>query len=244
MNRPALLIPNYNHKDTIAALLDRLALHQLPCLIVNDGSGPETRRVLEQQEQTRSWVKILHLPERSGKGGAVLAGLLRLHEQGYTHAVQLDADGQHDPADVPRFLEQSVAQPAALILGHPVYDAAVPKSRLIGRQISRFWVWVETLSFAITDPLLGFRVYPLAAAAALAGRCRLGKRMDFDPEIAVRLCWDGVPIVNVATRIAYPAGGTSHFQLVRDNALITWLHTRLFFGMLVRLPRLLARRRS
>ena len=244
MNRPALLIPNFNHKDTIASLLDRLAVHQLPCLIVNDGSGPETRRVLEEQAQARDWVTLLHLPERRGKGGAVLAGLLQLHAQGYTHAVQLDADGQHDPADVPRFLAQSAAQPAALILGHPVYDAGVPKARLIGRQISRFWVWVETLSFAIADPLLGFRVYPLAAVAALARRCRLGTRMDFDPEIAVRLCWDGVPIVNVATRIAYPVGGTSHFQLVRDNALITWLHTRLFFGMLIRLPRLLARRRN
>lgn len=244
MNRPALLIPNFNHKDTIASLLDRLAVYRLPCLIVNDGSGPETRRVLEEQAQARDWVTLLHLPERRGKGGAVLAGLLQLHAQGYTHAVQLDADGQHDSADVPRFLAQSAAQPAALILGHPIYDADVPKARLIGRQISRFWVWVETLSFAIADPLLGFRIYPLAAAAALARRQRLGTRMDFDPEIAVRLCWDGVPIVNVATRIAYPVGGTSHFQLVRDNALITWLHTRLFFGMLIRLPRLLARRRN
>ncbi len=244
MNRTSILIPNYNHKDTIASLLDQLAEYGLPCLIVNDGSNQATREVLEQQERTRNWVKVLHLPERRGKGGAVLAGLHHLHETGFTHALQLDADGQHNPADVPKFLEQSEAHPSALVLGQPIYDADVPKSRLIGRQITRFWVWVETLSFDIADPMVGYRVYPVASVVAVAQQQRLGTRMDFDPEIAVRLYWSGVPIRNVETRIVYPASGTSHFQLYRDNARISWLHTRLFFGMLARLPRLLGKERG
>ena len=68
--------------------------------------------------------------------------------------------------------------------------------------------------------------------------------MDFDPEIAVRLVWAGVPVRNVATRVRYYADGISHFALLADNARISWLHTRLVAGMLPRLPRLLARARS
>lgn len=244
MNRPAILIPDFNHKEVIGSLLDRLAVYNLPCLIVNDGSEPETRRVLEQQESERDWVRVLHLPLRRGKGGAVLAGLFWLNEAGYTHALQLDADGQHDTADVPKFLKAAETDPDALILGRPIYSADAPKSRIIGRQISRVWVWIETLSFDIADPMLGFRVYPLQATTALARKHRLGTKMDFDPEIAVRLCWRGVPIRNVDTRIAYPSGGLSHFQMIRDNVLISWLHTRLFFGMCIRLPKLLMRKKD
>ena len=241
MNRFSLLIPDFNHKETIIVLLDRLAVHRLPCLIVNDGSDAETRRVLEQQEGMHDWVKVLHLPKRRGKGGAVLAGLFHLHEAGYTHAVQLDADGQHDPDAVPKFLQQAEVCPTALILGRPVYNSAAPKSRIIGRQISRFWVWIETLSFDIADPMTGYRIYPISVTVAIARRHRLGTRMDFDPEIAVRLHWEGTPVRNIETRIEYPEGGRSHFMMFKDNALISWLHTRLFFGMLIRLPRLLAK---
>jgi len=241
MTRFSLLIPNYNHKETIAGLLDRLAVHRLPCLIVNDGSNVETRRILDLQEGARDWVKVLHLPRQHGKGGAVLAGLLHLHEGGFTHAIQLDADGQHDPDDVPKFLRQSETQPTALVLGQPLYNSSAPASRLIGRQITRCWVWIETLSFDIADPMTGYRVYPIGSTVAIARRHRLGNRMDFDPEIAVRLHWAGTPVKNVPTRIEYPKGGRSNFLMVRDNLLISWLHTRLFFGMLARLPRLLAK---
>jgi len=241
MNRFSLLIPNFNHDKTIAGLLDRLARHGLPCLIVNDGSNAETRRILEQQERGRDWVNILHLPQQSGKGGAVLAGLFHLHEAGFTHAIQLDADGQHDPADVPKFLQLAEVYPTALVLGQPVYKATAPKARMIGRQISRCWVWIATLSFDIADPLTGYRVYPIGSVVAIARRHRLGRRMDFDPEIAVRLHWSGIAVKNVQTLIEYPEGGRSHFLMFKDNALISWLHTRLFFGMLLRLPKWLAK---
>lgn len=242
MNRTSLLIPNYNHWEAMPALLDRLAPYGLPCLIVNDGSGEKTRHVLEEQRQKHPWVDVLHLPENLGKGGAVMAGLHHLHEAGYTHALQMDADGQHDTNDVPKFLAASAAEPGALILGMPVYDASVPRGRLIGRQITRFWVWVETLSFAINDPMVGFRVYPVAAVLAVARQRKLGARMDFDPEIAVRLCWSGLPVRNLETRIQYPPGGLSNFDLLRDNVRISWMHTRLFFEMLPRLPFILLRR--
>ena len=157
-------------------------------------------------------------------------------------ALQLDADGQHDAADVPAFLEHARAAPAAVINGRPVYDASVPRGRLVGRYATHVWVWINTLSFEIADSMCGFRVYPLPSTLALLRRRRLGRRMDFDTEVLVRLVWAGVRVRNVPTKVTYPSDGVSHFDLWRDNLRISWMHTRLFFGMLPRVPRLLARR--
>ncbi len=240
MYNPCLVIPIYNNKDTITGVLDRVAGYQLPVLIVNDGSDKETRVVLDHLESSREAVRVKHLPQNGGKGAAVKAGLLLADELGYSHALQVDADGQHLLEDIPKFLDVSKTTPEALVLGAPVFGEDVPKSRLYGRQISRFWVRIETLSQAIRDPLFGFRVYPVSKAAELIRRKkRIGNRMDFDPEIAVRLCWTGLPVRNIDTPVIYPEGGVSNFRMVLDNVLISWLHTRLVCGMILRLPYLL-----
>jgi 1-acyl-sn-glycerol-3-phosphate acyltransferase len=232
---PAILIPNHNHKEEIRALLDRLAPFGIDCLIVDDGSEPMTQRVLEDQAARRSWVKVLRRPQQGGKGAAVIDGLRHLRAAGYTHAVQMDADGQHHSADLPKFLHEAQTNPDALILGTPTYGPDVPRVRLIGRQISRVLVWFETFSFAISDPLLGYRVYPLSETVPLIERRTMGQRMDFDPEIAVRLKWSGVPVRNVRTRVCYPENGHSNFRMVADNISMVALHFRLFGGMLRRL---------
>jgi len=141
--------------------------------------------------------------------------------------VQLDADGQHDPADVPKFLEAARRQPEALVLGRPVFGADSPAVRRYGRRLSQAFVWAVTGSFAIEDPLCGFRCFPLRRTIPMLGAVRLGDRMEFDPEIVVRLAWDGVPIVNVPTRVRYFHGGLSNFRMVRDNALIVRAYARL-----------------
>ena len=243
MFRPCLVIPIYNNVATIAAVLDGVSDYGAPCIVVDDGSDDATRTVLEREAEKRAWVRVLHLPENRGKGVAVVAGLLHAAASGYSHAVQIDADGQHETGDVPRFLEEAANYPDALILGEPIYDETAPMARVYGRQLSRVWVWIETLSFSIKDPLFGFRVYPVRAAAALIRSQRLGSRMDFDPEIAVRLFWSGVPVRNIRTPVRYPPGGISHFRMLKDNLRISWLHTRLVFGMLPRLPSLLLRGR-
>ena len=166
-------------------------------------------------------------PQNGGKGAAVKTGFAFAHGLGYTHALQVDADGQHMLEDIPRFLETAHAQPEALVLGAPRYDHTAPAGRLIGRQITLFWTRVEVGRGVITDPMCGFRVYPLAAALAAP---RTGDRMDFAIEIAVRMSWMGVPIVNLPTAVRYLAreeGGVSHFHMLRDNLRIAWMHTRL-----------------
>ena len=158
--------------------------------------------------------------------------------------LQVDADGQHCIADVPRFIQQAAARPEALIVGYPQYDESVPSIRLYGRYLTHAWVWINTLSLQIKDSMCGFRIYPVAPVLSLIQHRTLGSRMDFDTEILVRLCWDGVDIVNVRTKVGYPADGVSHFRLWFDNVLISRMHATLFFGMLVRAPQLLARKWS
>lgn len=241
---PCVLIPIYNHGTTIRDVLKSVAHLDLPCLVVDDGSDDATRRVLDGAARELPWVIVERLPRNQGRGAALRHGYRAARRRGYSHAVQLDADGQHDGADVARFLEAARREPGALVLGAPVFDVTAPRSRLLGRQLSCILVHVETLSFAIRDPLCGFRCFPLEATVNLLARTPLGDRMDFDPEIVVRLVWDGLAVVNVPTRVTYFADGLSHFRMLRDNVRITWAHTRLVFGMLWRLPRLLVRRRG
>ena len=161
--------------------------------------------------------------------------------QASRHALQIDADGQHDVADVPRFLAAARAAPEAMICGRPVYDDSVPRARLYGRYLTHAFVWLETLSFQIQDSMCGFRLYPLGETCAEIARAPFPSRMDFDTEAAVRLFWRGVPVHNLPTRVIYPENGLSHFRMLRDNVRITAMHARLVLGMLPRAPRLIWR---
>lgn len=242
---PCLLIPCYNHAGPLAAVLTRLAEFKLPCLLVDDGSEPVAAAELDALAAQHPWVSLLRHPHNQGKGGAVMTGLRRAHELGFSHALQVDADGQHDLTDLPALLAEARQHPAALVSGRPLYDDSVPKGRLYGRYITHVWVWIETLSFAIKDSMCGFRVYPLAPTCALLERVTLGRRMDFDTEVMVRLHWAGVPMRFVPTRVIYPVDGRSHFRLFRDNLDISWMHTRLvcrlLWDLLLRLCRWPAR---
>ncbi|MNV68652.1 Glycosyl transferase family 2 [compost metagenome] len=210
---------------------------------MNDGSAPAGAAVLDalvQQHGQR--LQVIHLPRNLGKGGAMMVGLRAALAQGHTHALQIDADGQHRTDEIARFVAAARAQPLAMVCGAPRYDASVPKARLYARYFTHVWVWINTLSLDIRDSMCGMRVYPLAEAVRLFDQARLGLRMEFDTEVLVRLHWRGVAMRTLRTPVVYPQDGISHFQLWRDNALISGMHARLFLGMLVRSPSLLARR--
>ena len=236
------VIPVYEHGRAVGQVVSAIRTHGLDCLLVDDGSGAECARTLAALAASDPAVKVLRLPLNQGKGAAVQAGLLAADGGGYGHALQIDADGQHALADIPRFLAECRSHPEAVICGRPIFGHGTPRSRLYWRHLTRFWVWVNTLSFEIPDAMCGFRIYPLRPVTALLRQAHLGRRMDFDIEILVRLHWSGLPMRWLDTPISYPPGGTSHFRLWLDNVLITRVHTVLFFGMLRRSPRLLARK--
>ncbi|NRA09316.1 MAG: glycosyltransferase family 2 protein [Myxococcales bacterium] len=243
--KPCILIPFFDHGEAIRAVLDGVDAVRdgLPGIVVDDGSAPEHTLILAEAAARHPWVQIEKRPHNGGKGAALKTGYRAALERGFSHALQLDADGQHDPGALPAFLEVARRRPEALVLGVPHFEGA-PFSRRFGRHISTFWVWVETGSRQIRDPLCGLRCMPLAPTAAVLQRASCGDAMDFDPEIAVRLVWEGVPVESVPTRVVYPDGGISHFRMLRDNLRISWLHTRLVVGMLLRLPGRWAARRG
>jgi glycosyltransferase involved in cell wall biosynthesis len=239
---PCALIPIYNHKGTIVRTVRALRAQNLPVLIVDDGSDAATRAVIDAIIDDADDIRLLRLPQNQGKGAALVAGLLAAREAGYTHALQIDADGQHDTSDATRFIDAARQHPLAMICGRAVYDDSVPKARLYGRYLTHVCVWIETLSLAIDDSMCGYRLYPLEETCAEIARAPLPARMDFDTEIAVRLVWRGVPVRNLPTRVIYPPDGLSHFHMLHDNVRMTAMHTRLLLGMLPRMPVLLWRR--
>lgn len=238
--KPVVVIPVYNHEHAIGAVVEQVRAHGLPVLLVDDGSKPSCAEALDELVRPPD-VLLYRRAQNGGKGAAVMSGLEEAKRLGFTHAVQIDADGQHHLDDLPTFLARATEHPDALITGAPIYDASVPKGRLYGRYLTHVWIWINTLSFAIKDSMCGFRVYPLERTLA-AIVPSIGKRMDFDPEIAVRLVWGGAEVVNLPTKVTYPMDGVSHFDVLWDNVRISGMHTRLFFGMLLRLPVLLWRK--
>lgn len=243
--RLCIVIPFYNHEHSIATVVASLKPLSLFCYLVNDGSHPRCHAVLaELAQHEAAWLRVIDCPVNQGKGGAVMTGIEAAARDGYSHALQIDADGQHRVEDARRLIDVWLQYPQAMITGCPRYDDSVPRARLYGRYATHVWVWINTLSFQIVDAMCGLRIYPLAPTLKAWNGGALGKRMSFDIEILVRLCWAGVQIVNVPVRVSYPLDGVSHFKALRDNLQISWAHTRMFFGMLLRLPLLLFRRRK
>ncbi|MFK3798019.1 MULTISPECIES: glycosyltransferase family 2 protein [unclassified Pseudomonas] len=241
MHNPCAVIPVYNHELAVPAVVRELLDAGLPCVLVDDASSPACAAVLKSLAEQDN-VFLVQLPVNQGKGGAVMAGLREASTLGFSHALQVDADGQHDLNDIQVFLDQSREHPKSLICGYPQYDASVPKGRLYARYLTHVWVWINSLSLQIPDSMCGFRVYPLKPVLHLIDTVNLGKRMDFDPEILVRLSWRNQPMRWLPTKVHYPQDGLSHFRLFHDNALISKMHTKLFFGMLARFPLILWRR--
>jgi predicted LPLAT superfamily acyltransferase len=240
--RPCLVLPVYDPGPALARTVAALAGYGLPMYLADDGSSLDTRRELRRLAAEQPLIRLLSLSPNQGKGAAVMAALRQAGQDGFSHALQVDADDQHDAGAVAAFLALGREHPGAVIAGTPRYDASVPASRRYWRYLSHFWVWVNTLSLDIQDSLCGFRLYPLEPTLALMGRERIPPRMDFDTEIIVRLHWAGVPVLNAPVAVTYPPDGVSHFRPWRDTFRIIWMHHRLFFGMLRRLPRLLTAR--
>jgi glycosyltransferase involved in cell wall biosynthesis len=241
-----VLIPSYNPGLKVFETVRGAREQWNPVWVVVDGSDDGTADALRKMADEDEGLRILLRPVNGGKGAAVYDGLLEALKLDYTHVLTMDSDGQHPPERIPEFMAASAAHPAAMVLGEPIFDESAPSVRVKGRRISNFWTNVETLG-GIRDSLFGFRVYPALPLARIMRAHRWMRRFDFDVEAVVRLSWSGVEAINLAAPVRYftpEQGGVSHFNYWRDNALLTSMHARLFAGFLLRLPWLLARRRS
>jgi len=234
-----VVIPSYNSGALVVQTVRAARAHWGPVWVVLDGSTDGSGAALAELARNDPQVRVFDLARNRGKGAAVLQGLMVARAAGFTHALVMDADGQHPPQCITDFMARSLRDPDAMILGVPIFDASAPALRVKGRRISNWWANLETLWAGIDDSLFGFRVYPIDPLVRIMNRNPFMRRFDFDVEAAVRLCWRGVRPISVPAPVRYltPAeGGVSHFNYLRDNALLSWMHARLFFGFLLRLP--------
>jgi glycosyltransferase involved in cell wall biosynthesis len=240
-----VLIPSYNPGQKVYETVRAARENWNPVWVVIDGSNDGTGERLQEMAASDTGLHVIALPKNLGKGSAVLHGLNQAAARGFTHILTMDSDGQHPAELIPRFMAASMQAPGSMVLGVPVFDASAPNLRVKGRRVSNWWANLETLWAGIGDSLFGFRVYPIAPLRAVMQDQAWMRRFDFDPEAVVRLCWRGVKPVNVAAPVRYfnaDEGGISHFRYLRDNLLLTWMHSRLLCGFVLRLPLLISRK--
>ena len=238
-----VLIPSYNTGprllDTVKAALAQWS----PVWVVIDGSTDGSGRLLDPlldptHADHAPGLRVITLGQNAGKGAALLVGLTEALQAGYSHALAMDSDGQHPTDLIVDFMARSKAEPDAMILGRPVFDASAPALRVRGRRVSNRFADIETFGAGVGDSLYGFRVYPIAPLVQLMMGTRWMRRFDFDVEAVVRLVWHGVRPLNVDAPVRYltaAEGGVSHFHYGRDNLLLAGMHSRLLGGYLVRL---------
>lgn len=240
---PCVIIPVYNHELKIQQVVEQILAFDLDIILVDDGSQESCASVLDAIAAEYERLKLFRFEVNQGKGAAVCHALEMASTLGYSHALQVDADGQHDLRDIPLFLKAAELKPNAVVSGERIYSS-VPKNRRYGRMVTDVWVYINTLSLEIKDSMCGYRMYPLVSSMKTIQRYSIGRRMDFDTDILVKLYWDGHAVVHVPTKVLYDDEIASHFDLLQDNIRISKMHALLFFGMLIRLPALLLRRNS
>ena len=234
--KPCILIPCFEHGYALEGIVSQVAAYDYPILIVNDGSRDNTAQVLDHVAATYPSVIPLHRPANGGKGAALRDGLRRAEALGFTHAVCIDSDSQHEESDIPRFIEAARHKPNALIVGKPIFGPEAPWIRRVGRELSNISMMLATVSCKVRDALCGFRVYPIEPLMRSMSIDELESGMGFDFEVAVRAIWAGLDVVNIPTRVRYPQGGVSHFKYGRDNLTLIRLEARLVVHGLVTTP--------
>lgn len=237
-----LLVPHYNHLDQFERFLPQLKETGLALIVVDDGSEPEQRSGLEKILQTCPEHHLVLHSDNRGKGAAFMTGLAKAQSLGFSHAIQIDADGQHDVNSISKMLELASQRPDAIVSGLPVFDSSIPAVRLWGRKITLYLSRLEAMSAEIEDAMCGFRVYPVRETSALNNAHPIGKGMDFDADILVKAVWFGLPLLYVPTPVIYQENGVSHFHYLADNLVMIALHVRLLFGALLRMPQWLVSR--
>ena len=241
MYKLALLIPTYNHYLRLDALCQELQSYNYPIIIINDGSHHQATHKIKSIVKKFSTYYVQHSTNQ-GKGAAVISGCAKAHQINATHILQIDADFQHNIKDIDQFIDASINHPTAVISGKPNYKEDAPKSRVIGRKITTFWIAIESLSLRLQDGLCGFRIYPVNSLLSLNQSVNLSKRMQFDFEVLVRLAWRNCHFIFIDTVVRYPHGNTSNFRVVKDNLAISLTHTKLVLLMLLYSPHIIYKR--
>jgi uncharacterized protein (DUF2062 family) len=216
-----IVIPVYNHCLTVGRVV-REAKDYFPVIVVNDGSTDDTGKILAAE----NGINVITLLQNQGKGAALRAGFISAEQRGFTHAITIDADGQHATRELPAFAAASRKQPEALVVGvRDLVRENAPRGRRITNNISTFWFKVQT-GVPLTDTQCGYRSYPLKSINRLRVK---SQRYAYELEVMVKAAWAGIPLVAQPVSADYAAATSrlSHFDPWRDMVRISLLHSRL-----------------
>jgi glycosyltransferase involved in cell wall biosynthesis len=243
-----ILVPSYNTGPILAKTVQEILEQWQPVWVVIDGSNDSSDNLLQGlQTKFPDALRVIRLTKNMGKGAAILKGIIDAEHHGFTHVLTMDADNQHAAETIKTFMQISAEAPEAMVLGEPIFAASAPALRVQGRRISNAFANMETLGWGIHDSLFGMRVYPIKPLRQVMESTRWARRFDFEPEVAVKLAWLGIPVINLPTPVRYLSreeGGVSHFNYLRDNTILIWMHTRLILGFILRLSKLVARQKQ
>lgn len=221
-----IIIPCYKHAHTLKQVLTNLASLNYLMVVVDDGNDLEQKTIISNTVKEFDKAVLIEHETNLGKGAAIADAILYLKEHNFTHAIQIDADMQHNLNDLDKFISLSKQYPNDIISGTPIYDDKAPKGRVIGRKITNFFVALECCTLSIKDAMIGFRVYPVEPIYKIIKKHHLAKRMEFDIEILVWAYWCGCKTRFIETKVNYPEGGVSNFK-AKDNLKISLMHTKL-----------------
>ena len=226
-----VVIPVYNHGETLRGVAEGVLATRLKLLVVDDGSDQVVAPLLAGLD-----LQLLRHEKNRGKGSAILSAASFAREAGFSHIITLDADGQHNPQELGKLVGQIQASPKAFIVGSRDFSGAdnVPFSSRFGRRFSEFWMYIQT-TCRVNDMQSGFRAYPVAALEKLK---LYDNHFSFEVEVLVKASWAGFEIVEVPISVFYPkaAERISHFKAFKDNLRITVLNTRLTIRALIPVP--------
>ena len=240
--RRCVVIPSYNTGPRLEQTVREVLAVWQPVIVVIDGSTDGSDLPVIRLAKEEPGLHALAQNGNTGKGAAVFAAFNYAVDRGLTHAAVFDADGQHDPSDLPRLMEAARENPLAVVMGTPEFGDDAPASHMLGHALADFFARVETLRPSLGDSLFGLRVYPMLATIKAMKRIRGGRRFDFDTQMAVRLPWLGVPTIKMPVKVHYPADRARHFRYLRDNLLLLRVHAWLLLRSVFVWPKLVWRK--
>ena len=229
--KAAVIIPVYNHQDTISRVVRKCLALELPVIVVDDGSTDNTG----QQLAAIDGITVCRHKTNQGKGAALLTGFAKARKSGCDYGLTIDGDGQHNPDDAPALLAVAEKEKnRCLVVGvrRDMSGVNVPWTSRFGRGFSNFWVRMAG-GPVLRDSQSGFRLYPLPETLRLDVRAR---RYQYEVEVLVLARLQGLAIKEVEIGVIYQEKGEriSHFRPWVDFMRNSATFSRLIFWRVLR----------
>ncbi|EKD91656.1 MAG: cell wall biogenesis glycosyltransferase [uncultured bacterium] len=224
----AILIPVYNEKKTIKNIIQRCRHYSKNIIVVDDGSTDDTLSEIDS-----NFVVLMQNKINLGKGASLLKGFKYIVSCSFSGVITLDADGQHDPADLSKFFELITKTPESIIIGARTLNTrSAPWKRWLANKAADAFVSLVVRK-KLQDTQSGFRYYPARFLATLDSK-NITNRFAFETEILIKAVHSGFLINYIEICSCYPKESRhSYYQPIRDSiAILNSIRRSIFYKKL------------